>query len=45
MGMTSMDFDVAAKMQVYRTIAQTTRVPRIADVAQALNCGDDSLLK
>jgi len=37
-GENMMDFDIAVKMHVYRTIAATTRAPTIAQVAQTLEC-------
>lgn len=44
-----MDFDTTVKMHVYRTIADTTRVPRIAEVAGVLGCTtievEDSFLR
>lgn len=33
-----MDFDTTVKMHVYRTIADTTRIPLIAGVADSLRC-------
>lgn len=35
-----MDFETTVKLHVYTVIAGTTRVPRVAEVATALNCAE-----